>query len=76
MKPISFPEVNLIFAKDQPQYIALPGYRSEDGIVVTCWGMTWRERLKVFLTGRVWFRTMTFGNPLYPQSMSVDKPLQ
>ena len=75
MKPISFIEQNVVFAESQPEYLPLPAHKSADGTVVTCWGMTWRERIKAMLTGKVWFMTLTFNQPLQPQLPSVDAPI-
>ena len=52
MKPIEFPEQNCVYAKDQPEYLPLPVHKTEDGMVVSCWRLTWRERLRVLLTGK------------------------
>jgi len=73
MKPIEFPEKNVVFAKDQPQYLPLPAYIGPDGIVITCWQMTWRERLRALFTGRMWLTVLTFNNPLQPLRPSIEK---
>lgn len=73
MNPIEFAEQNVVFAKDQPEYMPLPARRSADGSEVTsCWGMSWRERLRVLLTGRVYLTLLTFGAPLQPQIVSTE----
>lgn len=36
--------------------------------------MTWAERLRVLLTGRVFVSQMTFGRPLQPQVLKLDPP--
>lgn len=74
MKPAGFPEQNTVFAKDQPQYLPLPAYKSEDGEVVTCWKITFGERLKLLFTGRLWWSVLTFNHPLQPQRPGVSKP--
>jgi hypothetical protein len=75
MKPLEFPQQNAVFAKDQPQYIPLPAHVSADEQEVTaCWGMTWRERLRALLTGRVYVTILTFGGPLAPSRVSLDPP--
>lgn len=73
MKPIEFSQQNVVFAKDQPEYLPLPAY-SRDGEVTSCWGMTWRERLRALLTGRVYLTLLTFGQPLQPQILSTEPP--
>lgn len=73
MKPIAFKEQNCVYAENQPEYLPLPA-RKTDGQVISCWGLTLRERLKVLLTGRVWYSVLTFGKPLQPQHPQVDSP--
>lgn len=74
MKPIEFPEQNVIFAKDQPEYLPLPAHKTADGEVISCWSLTLRERLKVLLRGQIWWSVLTFNQPLQPQCPFVDKP--
>lgn len=73
MKPVYFKEANITFAKDQPQYLPLPAERSEDGMVTTCWQMSFKERIKVLFTGKVWLQTLTFNNPLQPQKLRAGR---
>jgi hypothetical protein len=56
MKLLHFPEVNVVVAKDQPQYRPLPAYRSEspEGRLCCCWQLSWRERLYLLFTGQIW----------------------
>ena len=74
MKPIEFPEQNCVYAKDQPEYLPLPVHKTPDGMVISCWALTWRERVKMLLTGRMWWSVLTFNHPLQPQLPSVDRP--
>ena len=76
MEPTTFPEVNAIYAKDQPQYRQLPMHRdnSEDGRAVCCWKLTWWERLKILQTGLIWHTILTFHQPLQPQLLATYKP--
>ena len=50
MRPIEFPEQTTVWAKNQPEYLPLPSY-TNDHETVTCWRLTWRERLRIFWTG-------------------------
>ena len=77
MKPIEFKGCNVVFAKDQPEYLPLPAHKSQDpeGIVTTCWKLTWRERFLILITGQFFFQQMTFNTPLQPQKPSVRSPL-
>lgn len=75
MKPIKFKGHNVVFAENQPEYLPLPAFKSEDGIVVTCWQLTWKERLRAFFGGKFYFQQLTFNQPLQPQLPSIDSPL-
>lgn len=76
MKALEFPEQTTVFAKNQPEYRPLPAHRFRDaeGRVAFCWGLTWRERLVVLATGKLWHVVLTFDEPLQPQQLSVDPP--
>lgn len=82
MKPIPFPESNTVYSKDQlihegypegPKFIPLPAYTNSDE-TITCWQLTWTERLRVLWTGRLWWRQLNWGKPLQAQNPSVTKP--
>ena len=75
MTPIKFEGSNVVFAEDQPEYLPLPAYRSgdESGSVVFCWGLSWKERLQLFLTGKLWHKVLTFSGPLQPQLLSSSR---
>jgi len=74
MKSINFEESNVKFAENQPEYITLPAfYDKENGIVVTCYKMSFRERITLLFTNRIWLSIMTFGQALQPQKMNVLK---
>lgn len=74
MTPISFPEHNAVLGKNQPEYRPLPVHRTADGTVVSCWRLTWRQRLRLLVTGRVWALQLTFNDPLQPQLLQTHSP--
>lgn len=74
MKPIKFKESNFTFAQNQSQYLPLPAWRKDDGTVISCWQLSWKERFKLFINGRIWLKMLTFNKPLQPQRLSVDCP--
>ena len=74
MKPIPFPEQSCIYAEHQQEYLPLPAHRTADGIATACWSMSWYERLRVLLFGRIWMSIITFNHPIQPQLLSVGKP--
>ena len=75
MKPISFPEQTVVLAKDQPQYLPLPAYMNERE-TVSLWKLSWRERVHIFFTGRLWLRQMNFQRPLQPQRPTLECPFR
>ena len=76
MEIVSFPEQSVIYAEHQPQYRSLPAHKFGDaeGRIACCWSLTWRERLRVLLTGKIWQQVLTFNQPLQPQLLTTDKP--
>lgn len=73
MKPLEFSEQTTVWAKNQPPYLPLPAYTDERE-TITLWGLTWRERLRVLFTGRLWLRQLNFGHALQPQAPSTVSP--
>lgn len=75
MKALEFKHQNVVFAKDQPEYIPLPALRldSPEGEVITCWGLSLKDRIKIIFTGKIWLSMMTFNKPLTPVYMSANR---
>ena len=74
---IEFPEQTVIIAKDQPEYNPLPAHvfkHDPQGRIACCWQLSFRDRCKVLLTGKLWHQILTFRQPLQPQLLLVDKP--
>lgn len=73
MKPVKFKGCNTVLAKDQPPYLPLPCYSSNDasGLIITCWKMTFKERIKALFTGVIWIGQVTYLEPLQPQRADV-----
>jgi hypothetical protein len=74
MKIVKFKECNVNYAENQPEYLPLPAHRSKSGVATSCWGLSFRERLKVLLTGQIYLSVLTFHKPLQPLEMLVNKP--
>lgn len=74
MNPIEFPQQNCVLAKNQPEYLPLPVHKTQDGIVVSCWRFTWRERLRILIHGTMWLQCYTFNQPLQPLLPTVTSP--
>ena len=73
MTPIEFPEQTIVWAKNQPPYLPLPAY-TDTRETISCWRLTWRERLRVLWTGQLWLRQMNFGQALQPQAPCIESP--
>lgn len=77
MKPINFPGANVVFGAEQPEYQPLPAERvgkAQTGQINTCWEFTPDEIKKVQETGQIYVSLLTFGQPLQPVWVSVEKP--
>lgn len=75
MKAVRFKHQNIVFAENQPEYQQLPALKIDgpEGLVVSCWQMSFKDRMKVLFTGKVWLSLMSFNKPLTPSFMSVDR---
>lgn len=73
MEPIKFKHQNVVFAENQPEYKPIPALRldTKEGEVISCWGISLRERLTILFTGKIWLSLMMFGEPLTPSFMST-----
>ena len=72
MIPMEFEQSNVVYAKDQPEYLPLPAHRSEEGCVSTCWRLSWKERLNLLLHGRLFLSVLTFNKPLQPLKLGTS----
>ena len=76
MDPLNFDGANVVFAANQPEYQPLPAeYRGgQSGEILTCWELSPDELKKIQETGKIWLSVLTFGHPLQPVYLAVDKP--
>lgn len=72
MKNVKFEGCNVVYGKGQPEYIPLYAQKAGD-VSITCYKLSFKERLKVLFTGVIWLGQMNFGKPLQPQLPSVNK---
>jgi hypothetical protein len=61
-----FNAAEVVYAKDQPEYIPLPTLKFSDGLVVSRWTLNWKERLRLLFGGSVYLGLLTFNGPLQP----------
>jgi hypothetical protein len=76
MKPIEFKGFNVVYAKDQPEYLPLPVHRGITGEVTSCWLLNWKERIQLLFTGKIYWTILTFNQPLQPQLPSIKNPIR
>ena len=76
MQPLNFEGANVVFAANQPEYEPLPAeYRGgQSGEILTCWELSPDELKRVQETGKVRLGVLTFGQPLQPVYLAVEKP--
>jgi hypothetical protein len=76
MTLIEFKEQTTVIGKNQPEYKPMPAHQfhDPDGRIAMCWRLTWGERIKLLFTGCIWQQTLTFGLPIQPQLLTVEKP--
>lgn len=63
-----------VYAKDQPEYEPLPVFRQDNGIVLSRWKLTWRERWLAFWRGDVYLFCWTLNHPLQPVAIEIERP--
>ena len=77
MEAMNFDGVNVVYGATQQEYIPLPAQirgKAVTGECLTCWQLSPEEIKKVSETGIIWLSLLTFGQPLQPVRLSVDKP--
>lgn len=75
MEPIKFEGANIVYGANQPEYKPLPAERRPgySGEIVTCWELSPGELKRVQETGKIYLSVLTFGQPLQPVILSVEK---
>ena len=68
-KPIKFKESNFTWkgwpkSETKLEVRDLPAYKTEDR-TISCWKLTWEERLISFFTGKVWLHVVGRHIPVY-----------
>ena len=77
MQPLNFDGANIVFGANQPEYQPLLAEfvgKPETGQINTCWELSPDELKQIQETGKIWVSILTFGQPLQPVLVSVDKP--
>jgi hypothetical protein len=75
MKPFKFKQCNVTFAKDQPEYQQLPALKLDtpQGEVISCWKLSFVERITIIFTGKIWLQLLSFNKPLTPSYITLNR---
>ena len=75
MSPIKFKEQNVVYAENQPEYLPLPAFKNESpqGEVISCWQLSFIERMRILFTGKLWVCLLSFNKPLTPSFFTTKK---
>jgi len=79
MNPVSFKEQNSTHGETQPQYVALPTHSvvgDPEGRVISCWNLSFKERMILLFTGKIWVSLLTFKHPIQPQLLEIKSPFR
>jgi hypothetical protein len=68
MQPVGFKEANVQYGEGDSEIVAC----ALSNQVITCWKMTFIERIVAFITGRVWLSVG--GEVIPPVGVSVKRP--
>lgn len=74
MKALEFKEQNIVFAKDQKEYLPLPAHAQNNGIVTFCMELDKEELEHVQKTKQLFITRLTFNGPVQPLKVAVIKP--
>jgi hypothetical protein len=79
IKPVTPEErgdaLQIVIAKDQPQYIPLPA-NTNGTYVETKWKLSWKQRWQMFKNGHLYLTVKTFGSPLQPLRLTTEQDEQ
>jgi hypothetical protein len=75
MRPIPFPQQNMVLAEHQPQYESMPCHWDRNtGACVGCFELTDAERTAIAAGDPLWLWQYTFGRPFQPVFLTTDNP--
>lgn len=72
MTNIKFKECNIEIAKNQKEYKSLHAFVDQTASI-TCYKLSFMDRIRALLFGKLWLGQLNFGNPLQPQLPSFKK---
>lgn len=78
MISVTFPEVNLPLAEDQPEYETLYVHVSDtpEREITACFELSDEEIAEIVSTKKLWHTQLSFGQPVQPIRMSTQNPFK
>ena len=75
MKAIEFKEQNGALSRKDSPLRPIPIFKdpSEKAQVVSCWKLSFKERMRLLLLGKLWVSIITYNNPVQPSLFSTRK---
>jgi hypothetical protein len=73
MSPIKFPEANIVLKGPEGSDIMDLPAATDGKQCVSCWQLSWRERLNIVVTGRLWVYVLS-GQTQPPIGLAVVEP--
>ena len=68
-----FQPKEIVYAKDQPQYTPIPVLRNSQGVVLSRWELSDREREAIANGADIFMSNCTFNQPLQPVRLEVGQ---
>lgn len=76
MKAIKFKEHNIVFGEHQEEYLPLPAHLDKEGVATSCWELSFKEKIRVLISGKLFLQIMTFDKSLQPVNIMVKNPVE
>ena len=76
MKPVDFSGSNFTFSRFASEYDEPTPMRMVEDTAFICFKMTWREKLKVLFTGKIWVEYQRVKRPINGVLPSVNNPIK
>lgn len=64
----------VVYAKEQPEYIPLPSVKTPDGVVLTRWSVNEEEKRRIIEQGYIYLMVNTFNQALQPVMLTTLIP--
>ena len=75
MEIVKFDDCNVAIAEKQKEYQTLHALRigNQQDTIITCWGLSFWERVRVLFLGRIWMSESNFYKDITPRLLSTNR---